>query len=256
MTPLHAKKITIKIEQKTICEDLTLSMHPGEIWGILGPNGSGKTTFLHSLAGLHPITSGEIWLGERSLFTISIQALAQIRGILLQDFPLSFPQTVWEYCLAGRYPYLHYFKKESEYDKQIVMTALQKMELTHLLKKNIMRLSGGEKRRVAIAALLAQTPNIYLLDEPTNHLDIPHQLRVFNYLHQLAKESQTIIMTLHDINHAQIFCQKILLLFPNGKTLQGKTQEILTAENLTQLYQHPLQAITHGTSIYWQPKPL
>jgi len=145
---------------------------------------------------------------------------------------------VWEYCLSSRFPHLSYFNKPNHEDEKIVIHALEKMDLTHLAKRVVGKLSGGEKRRLAIAALLTQKPEIYLLDEPTNHLDIKHQHQVLNYFRELARHTQaTIVMSLHDVNLAQQYCDHILLLYPNGETLQGPSSEILTTHNLSKLYQ-------------------
>lgn len=252
---LHAKQISIQIHDKTICKDLTLDIKSGESWGLLGPNGCGKTTLLHTLAGLHSLTAGEIFLGETKFHQFSTKAIAQSLGILLQEFVANFPQTVWDYCVAARYPHLAYFKKESDKDKQIVYEALATLELKNCFNRNILQLSGGEKKRLAIAALLAQTPSIYLLDEPTNHLDLRHQINILTHFRQLAAtESATLLMSLHDINIAQRFCDHILLLFPNGRIEQGTREEMLTAKYLTDLYQHPIQSISDRESIFWYPK--
>lgn len=244
MNLLHTQNLQITIGKKIICRDLTLQIRAGEIWGILGQNGSGKTTLLHTLARLHPAMRGEIWVGEKKLKALSIKSLAQQIGILFQDFNDTFPQTVWEYCLAARYPHLAYFKKESAKDKDIVTQALQTMELCELIERKITQLSGGEKRRLALAAILAQTPLVYLLDEPTNHLDVRYQFHVLNQLKNMATtQTVAVMMSLHDINLAQQFCNRILLLFADGYVLQGCPEETLTQENLTRLYQFPIKRI-------------
>lgn len=252
MKRIHAQQISIAIGNKIICSNLDIAVHAGKIWGILGPNGSGKTTLLHTLAGLHPITHGEILLHESKLDNLSIKSVAQQRGILFQDFHETFPQTVWEYCLGARFPHLPYFKKEDVQDTQIVMSALQTMELDEYIYRNITQLSGGEKRRLAIATLLAQTPDIYLLDEPTNHLDVRHQMKALKHFQHLAEtKSAAVMMSLHDVNIAQQFCDHILLLFANGSAMQGPSHELLTTENLTRLYGHPMRSIANGTSRFW-----
>lgn len=250
---LLAKQISIKAGNKLICQSLTIHSKPGEVWGILGPNGCGKTTLLHALMGLHPIIHGEILLGKNKLKQLSLKCIAQSLGLLFQDFSTHFPQTVLDYCSASRYPHLPYFKKEDKQGKEIVLQALQTMELDLAQNKIIQHLSGGEQRRLAIAALLAQTPSIYLLDEPTNHLDIKHQIKVLTHFRYLAKnKSVTVLMTLHDINLVQQFCDHILLLFGDGTSMQGFTQATLNAQNLTRLYQHPILQKGEGEQSYWE----
>jgi iron complex transport system ATP-binding protein len=249
-----AQDITVKIATKVICQSASLHLRPGEVWGVLGPNGCGKTTLLHALAGLYPLNTGELFLDQTNYKQLSSKAIAQSVGLLFQDFVVNFPQTVWDYCLAGRYPHLTYLKKESERDKEIVTQALTLMGFEDAHQKNIHHLSGGEKRRLAIAALLAQTPKIYLLDEPTNHLDIKHQIKVLSHFKNLANsQAATVIMALHDINLAQQYCDHILLLFQGGWTKQGLKQDMLTSSQLTQLYQHPIQSISTASGRFWYP---
>ena len=242
MKRLEAKQIEIKIGNKKICQQLNLTLNAGEIWGVLGPNGCGKTTLLHALTGLHPLQQGEIYCHGEKLKNLSTKVIAQSIGLLFQDFNASFPQTVWEYCLESRFPHLNYFKKATEQDKKMVWHALQMTELNELSHRVITKLSGGEKRRLALSALLAQTPTIFLLDEPSNHLDIKHQMNIFTYLQKLAKTDRvSIMMSLHDIHLAKQFCSHLLLLFADGSTKQGETKQIMTIENLTTLYHYPME---------------
>jgi iron complex transport system ATP-binding protein len=254
MTTLSTLQLSVKIGDKTICHDFSWEAHAQQVWGILGQNGSGKTTLLHTLAGLRPAQSGNITIEKKNITTLSAKTLAQYRGILFQEDHTLFPQTVWEYCLAARYPHLNYLKQDSAHDRAIVKQALQDMELHLFDTRLVTHLSGGEKRRLAVATLIAQTPQIYFLDEPTNHLDMRYQIYLLNYLKQLAKnQSAIILMTLHDVNLAQQFCDKLLLLFPEGEVLSGTPEEVLTIANLSRLYQYPMRRIREGENALWWP---
>ncbi|RDI48586.1 ABC transporter ATP-binding protein [Aquicella lusitana] len=249
---LKASALTITLGGKMLCRHLDIEIQTGEIWGILGPNGSGKTTLLHTLAGLNRSKIDHIWLNGNNLRNLPPRVLAQHIAILFQDTHVFFPQTVWEYCLTARFPHLPYFKKESKEDSEIVKHALEKMDLLSHRDMLLNRLSGGEKRRLAIAAVLAQTPFIYILDEPTNHLDIRHQLNVLRHFRSLVETQPTaVIMSLHDLNLAQQFCNRLLLLFENGDTLQGSPEDIMTTANLTRLYQTPIRNIAHSDKRSW-----
>ena len=165
--------------------------------------------------------------------------IAQHIGVLLQNTEDRFPQTVLEYCLHGRYPHLSYFGYESKNDRELVLNALTTMELEAFIHRNILSLSGGERRRLSIATLIAQSPTLYLLDEPTNHLDLHYQMKTLQYFQNLARtQSISVCLTLHDINLAAQFCDHLLLLAENPSV--GKTETLLTEENLSRLYQVPL----------------
>ena len=248
---LQIQALTVAMGKKIICHDLCIDFQPGEIWGILGPNGSGKTTLLHALAGLHK-AQGKILLDRKPLKQWPIKLMAQRLGILFQEVNFTFPQTVWEYCCASRYPHLAYLKKLSPHDEHIIRQALQQMALIPYKDRLVTQLSGGEKRRLSIAALLAQKPSIYLLDEPTNHLDIQHQQRVIKHFQHLAEKfAATMLISLHDINLAQQCCEKVILLFPDGDCQYGTTQTMLTSPNLLRLYQCALSAVQHADQRYW-----
>ncbi len=252
---LATKNLTVSIANKTICCDLNLQINPGETWGVLGQNGSGKTTLLYTLIGLHPHSQGEIWLQDKKLLSLSVKQRARQIGILFQDSQDTFSPSVLEYCLAGRYPHLTNFSRENSEDLTIAKQALADMQLENKLTQQIHTLSGGERRRLAIATLLTQAPQIYLLDEPTNHLDIHQQIHVMNHFKKLAVQNSIgIILSLHDINMAQYYCDKILLLFGNGEFLQGTPTEMLTEKNLSHVYQHPLQAISTNKKYVWIPE--
>lgn len=251
MTILQTQNLSLSIGKKSICQQLDLTLSRGEILGILGPNGSGKTTLLHALAGLYPLSAGEILLHDQPLSELPIKERAQKIGILFQDTPFPFSQTVWEYALTGRYPHLSYFKTANDEDKQIVAQALQILDMQDFSQRKVTELSGGEKRRLAIATLLVQTPDIYLLDEPTNHLDIRYQMDVLTHLRHLATQGAAIALTLHDVNLAQQFCDRVLLIKPDGDIIIGNTSSLLTTENLHAVYQCAMTPLVHNDITYW-----
>lgn len=252
LTQFCAKQLSSKIGNKLICRDLSFHMVASEVWGIIGPNGCGKSTLLHTLCGIHGYVAGEILLDQKNLQQLSRKSIAQNMAILFQDFEFSFSQTVFEYCLSARYPHRNYFQHNRALDIEIVEDALQQVQLEHVRDFPLNQLSGGERRRASIASVISQTPRIFLLDEPTNHLDLHHQMRICQYF---RKQNQCIvIMSLHDVNIAQHFCDQLILVFGNGDVLIGKPDHVLTPDTLTHLYQHPIVKINNGASIYWHAK--
>jgi iron complex transport system ATP-binding protein len=245
---LEINNVTLQAGNERVCSNLSIRIQRGEIWGVLGPNGCGKTTLLQTLAGLLTQASGEIYLEGVNLLSLSRKKIAQKLGILFQDTQDIFPQTVWEVCYSGRHP--HGYSKQ---DETITKQALREMDLDAQSTQWAHTLSGGERKRLSLAALLTQTPCIYLLDEPTNHLDLHYQVNVLNHFkHLVQNQSASIVMSLHDINLAAHYCQKILLLFGKGKYLAGDTASLLNNHYLSLLYQHPIKQMGENHSGGWQ----
>lgn len=237
MTLLHAQALTLTNGHRRLCHDLTLQVQPGDCIGILGANGCGKTTLLHALAGLRQPQSGQILLKNTSLPSYSARELARYRGILFQSQTTTLPLTVIDYCLAARYPHHALFSAPDDAALQHIMTTLDQVELAGYAAKPVTHLSGGEKRRLAIASLLIQAPTLYLLDEPTNHLDLKHQIKILTHFKQLTLNGKTaVIMSLHDPQIAERWCTHVLLMLPDGETAQGTPHDMLTEANLSRLY--------------------
>lgn len=252
MTLLSTSNLNIEISGKIICQSLNLELNPGEVWGILGANGCGKSTLLHTLANLRAPQHGNVLLHNVPLQKYTAKAIAQYIAILFQQLTNPLTQSVFEFCQLSRFPHQAYFSKLSKHDHAVITDALNIVGLASCQNKLTSELSGGEKRRLSIAALLAQTPHIYLLDEPTNHLDILWQNKIMRHFSMLSMtNNNTIVMSLHDPNHVQQFCTHALLLFPNGKIVQGTVHDVITLENLSSLYQCQLQRIEINNRTAW-----
>ena len=255
MSLLATTALHVTIGSTTVCRDLEITIDSGERWCVLGRNGTGKTTLLHTLAGLRPPASGDISLHNRPLAEIPRRSVAQHIGLLFQDNTDTFPATVLETVLTGRHPWLGPLQWESDRDLAIARRALQAVDLHDMEQRMVNTLSGGERRRTAIACLLTQEPQLLLLDEPTNHLDIHHQIRMLDLLQQhVAQAARAQLLVMHDLNLAVRYCNCFLLLFGNGETVQGTAAAVLTQENLERLYQHPLHAIAGPQGTVWLPQ--
>lgn len=244
MNRLKIQNLGLTIGQKQICKNLNLTLSNGEFWAILGNNGVGKTTLIHSLCNLYPSPPGSIHLDEKSIQEMDKRTLAQSIGLMQQDYEYFFPCTVMEAVLMGRYPYLSAWQWESEQDHQIAEQALQKTNLLDLQDRQVKTLSGGEKRRLHLAMLICQSPDIFLLDEPTNHLDLSTQILFLERLKQHFQKQQKIgIMVVHDPNLAIKYCTHALLLFGQGEWLAGPCADVLDAANLSRMYQYPIKKL-------------
>lgn len=222
---LNLQELHITINNTVVCRKLNASINPGEIWTIIGRNGSGKTTLLHTLANIIKPTSGTISYNGTLLNNICSRKLATHIGLLLQENHCHFPIRVCDMILSARFPYK---KVTRTNDLAILDKVLTITELTALKHRFVNNLSGGEKRRCALATVFAQTPDIYLLDEPLNHLDLTHQRHIVNYVKIMAKEQHAgIVMSIHDLNLASNISDYTIALLGNGRYVSGKTSEVL-----------------------------
>lgn len=233
---LTCSAVEIAVAGRRLVRDLSFTLAAGDLLCVLGPNGVGKTLALHTLAGLRPASRGSIRLGKEPLDRLSRRQIAQRLGLLLQDDTESFPATVMETALMGRHPHLNGTGAESAADVEKAESALAAMELTAFRDRLVSTLSGGERRRLALARLLTQDPDIWLLDEPVNHLDPRHQVGMLLKLRELAAASRGVAMTVHDPSLALRFGSHALLLFQDGTWLLDSARVALSAGNLERLY--------------------
>ena len=241
---LEARGLGVRIAGKPVCRGLDFAAAAGDCIGILGANGVGKTTLLHTLAGLRPPETGAVSLGGEAIAALPRRRVARRLGLLMQQPEDSLPATVLETALIGRHPHLDFWRWESHADVAIARRALKNVGLDGLEQRAQTALSGGERRRLDIATVLTQDPQVFLLDEPAHQLDLQHQMGLLGLLRRLtAEQGRAVVMSLHDINLAARFCSAVLMLFGEGETLFGETALILSAENLTRLYRTPVAAL-------------
>jgi iron complex transport system ATP-binding protein len=239
-TPLATQDVAVSVGARELVSNLTVSFAAGEFVAVLGRNGCGKTLTLHTLAGLRKPAKGTVLLDGIPTDQHDRRHAARRLGLLAQDLDEGFVTTALEAALIGRHPHLSFWQWETPEDGQLAQKALQAVDLGDFGGRRTDTLSGGEQRRVSIAALLAQAPSVYLLDEPTNHLDPHHQLAVLNLFQQLARGGSTIIATLHDPTLAARFADRALLLFGDGRWVAGPAADTIAAESLSSLYLTPM----------------
>lgn len=259
MSCLQTRGLSVSIAGRAICAGLTLDVQAGQCWGLLGGNGAGKTTLLHTLAGLRRPAAGTVLLHGDELDQLSRLQVAQRLGLLLQDAADPFPATVLETALLGRHPYMKPWQWEGDAERALAQQALEDVELGHYGGRMIDTLSGGERRRLAIATLLTQQPSILLLDEPTNHLDPYYQIKLLDLLTERVRlqddgQQGALLMALHDINLAARFCSHLVLLLPDGEVQAGPCVELLDTALLARVYGYPMVRIENDQGIAFLPR--
>lgn len=237
------RDLTVTVPGRTLVANLQMHVESGDFLAVLGQNGVGKSLTLLTFAGLRRCEQGEVLLLGESLNSKRRQDIAKNLALLPQYTEDVFPTTVLDTALIGRHPHIGRLRWESLQDRDIAQQALQQMDLGSMQDRDVATLSGGERRRLAIAQTLTQTPAVYLLDEPTNHLDPQHQLDVLGIFRKQAESGAAIIATLHDVNLAARYADKCLLLFGDGRWELGPTNSVLSEERLTELYATPMEAI-------------
>ncbi len=243
---LEVRGLTLAVAGRTLCSALDFAVAPGECWAVIGPNGAGKTSLLRALAGLAPVVAGEICYGGEAIGTLGARERARRRGVLPQDSDDPFPASVLETVLVGRHPHLARFAWEGAADVALARDALARFGLAGFEARDVRTLSGGERRRVALAALLAQDPALFLLDEPSSHLDIAQQAAALDVLTALARANgRAIVMVLHDLHLAVRYCDHAIAIGA-GCAQPGPSEAILDAARLSALFGRPLLQLGSG----------
>ena len=220
-----------------VVDGVTVRLASGALTGILGPNGSGKTSLLRLLSGTRRPTAGRVLLGERPLDALSRREIAQQIAVVPQETELAFEYTAIEIVLMGRHPHLGLFTVEGPADLQIAQQAMASTGTEALAHRPFHQLSGGEKQRVVIAAALAQSARLLLLDEPTASLDLGYQLEISALLKTLNHDhGVTMAISTHDLNLAASICRELILMRDGRIVATGPINEVLTPENVRRLY--------------------
>ncbi|MBO6153973.1 MAG: ABC transporter ATP-binding protein [Lachnospiraceae bacterium] len=232
----------MKLEVKNLCysygdgdalKGIDLEVAEGEFVGLIGPNGSGKSTALKNIyRGLKP-DSGSILLDGEDLLTMPFKKSALKMAVVGQENEVPFDFMVEEIVAMGRSPHKKLFEIDNEDDKYMVHHALEHLGMENMAKKNYLHLSGGEKQRVLIARAVAQESDFYILDEPTNHLDISYQMQIFDFIRRL---NVTVLSAIHDLNMAALYCDRLYVLKNGEIVLSGTPEEVLTEENIMNVY--------------------
>ncbi|MGG5368644.1 ABC transporter ATP-binding protein [Enterococcus sp. AZ196] len=236
MTKLTTADLSIGYDKKIVVKDITVEIPEGQITSLIGPNGSGKSTLLKALARILEPAQGEVLINDENVQRLDTKAVAQKIASLSQTSNPVNGLTVEEIVSYGRFPYQKGFSGLKEHDHQLIQWALEATNLQGLKERTLTTLSGGQQQRVWIAMALAQDTDILILDEPITFLDPAHQLEILELLQEINRQGKTILMTIHDLNHASRFSDYLLGMKKGELIFQGSPKEIFTADKLLNLF--------------------
>lgn len=217
-------------------KDINFTLENEGIMTILGPNACGKTTLLKCIDGLFKLDGGSISINGKDMRRLSRAEIAKAIGYVPQFHEASFAFSVLDAVLVGRAPHIGLLDAPKKEDIQIAKQSIETLGISYLIDTPYTQISGGEKQLVLLARILAQQPSLLLLDEPTSHLDFGNQIRLLATMQKLADGGLPIIMTSHFPDHAFLVSKKVALMKSGELIAVGKPQEIITEENLADVY--------------------
>jgi len=237
MIKLEIENLSLGYGHTEVVKDLTFQVNPGEMVGLIGPNGSGKSTIIKAMSNVIRPFTGRVLLDGRNIAKIRRAELARLVGVVPQIPLLPSVFSAFEIVLMGRNPHLGLFQYEGPRDMAITWQAMAKTATQPLAERLISKLSGGEIQRLVVARVLAQQPKSILLDEPTANLDINHQVEILDLIKGLCQEEQlTVVITLHDLNLASQYCDRLVLINEGRVHAQGTPAEVINDENIKAVY--------------------
>ncbi|MBA7496068.1 Manganese transport system ATP-binding protein MntB [subsurface metagenome] len=245
-TVINIEDAVVSYREDIALRGVSLKVESGEFVGIIGPNGAGKTTLLTIVNGLGKLLRGRVWVLGNYLTPGNGHSLRKKVGYVAQveNIDPRMPMNVREVVMIGRYGVLGLFRRPGRHDWKVVDEVLELVGMTHLARRPIGHLSGGEQQRVAIARCLAQEPELFLLDEPTASLDWKAQIEILELVKQIhdSRHLTTLFVT-HDLDALPVACDRVVLMKEGLIVDEGSPDEVLTDENLSQLYDMPVSAV-------------
>ncbi len=240
---LRADAITVRRGTREVLRDIRFEVITGEVIALVGPNGAGKSTLLAALSGEAQVAAGTVTLDGRPLSAWTPVQTALRRAVLPQSHSVAFAFTALEVVRMGRAPWARTVAGDA--DDQRVADAMAVCDVTELADRPFPQLSGGERARVALARVLAQDTATLLLDEPTAALDLGHQETVMRVARERARDGAAVVVVLHDLGLAAAYADRVAVLDAGRLVAVGPPRDVLTAERLSQVYDHPVEVFDH-----------
>lgn len=260
-TIIQVNGVTVGYDKgERILHDLNFSIQAGDFVGIIGKNGAGKSTLLKSMRGFLPLDKGEILLADRRVQDYSQRELARKIAYLQQQVELTFDYTVRDMVMAGRYPYKKWWQQQGDEDDRIIEACMKYTDVLDMAERPIRALSGGQRQRVLLAKVLAQQTPVLFLDEPAAGLDLFYQEQIFRFCRELSARGKTVVMVVHELNLADRYCSRLMLLKQGNVLADAAPQQVLTDELLSAGYSTAIHARrnpeTGHADIYTEELPL
>jgi len=231
--------------RRTVINRLDLKIDAGHFYGIVGPNGCGKTTLLMLMMGYYRADEGSIIFDGLEISRYSRRRLARKMSLVPQDFMINFDFSVRDVVMMGRYPYIPRFATPSREEEQKVNAVMEEMGIAALGERSVLALSGGEKQRVVFARALAQDTPVLLLDEATSNMDIHHTLHALDRATQRVMSGRTIIGVFHDLNLAAMYCDQLIFMSRGRILKQGKTEDVFREDTIEKTFGVKGTILTH-----------
>ena len=232
---LKVNKIEFAYNSTSVLENISLELDRSEILGIVGPNGTGKSTLIRCIDRILKPQQGTILLDENDITTMNRMEIARKMGYVPQSTTRVFPASVIDTVLMGRRPHLGWKSSEEDMDK--VLEILELLGIVEFAMRDFNEISGGQQQKVLIARALAQEADVLLLDEPTSNLDIRHQLEVMEIMTNVVRKNGiSAVMAIHDLNLASRYTDRILMMNGGRIFAAGEPASVLTIENIKRVY--------------------
>ena len=234
---LQLSRLSFKRGDRFIINEMTVSLEAGQFIGLIGPNGTGKSTLLRLMANLLKPHAGEIRFAGRHLAEMTDLEVARAITYMPQSTVFDYQFTVEQAVRMGRHPHRKRWQLSRQHDLEIAGEAMNQTGIGHLKERFIPTLSGGERQLVFLAKAIAQQSDVILLDEPTSDLDIYHQVQIGEIIQELVRQGKTVIAAIHDINLAARCCDQLLLMRKGRVAAFAAPEEAISAGNLQEVFQ-------------------
>ena len=246
MIKIETQNVCLSYGRKTVLKDVTFQVTPGEMVGLIGPNGCGKSTLIRALSHIISPYSGKMLLDGKEVAKIPRRDLARLIGVVPQMPLLPSAFTAFEIVLMGRNPHLGLFQYEGPREMSIAWQAMERTGTQSLAQRRINELSGGEIQCLLIARVLAQETKAILLDEPTANLDIGRQVEILDLIKNLCSENNlAVLAAIHDLNLATQYCNRLILINDGRIQAEGTPREVITSQNIKEVYGAESCVYTH-----------